>query len=1356
MFLDYSSRDEFADINTAFAEKYIEILYIERLQEAQSRLDYIKSRAKHLPDIQDLTLKDLQGNFGWLTYLHGIILTREQVVATKTTLLKCPTLYMAQFCSDGCSPEVAFSKNEAGRFMEERLSRAIRSAHLDCLEPCEEIIESLQSHFISLRPVQKYPFSQFDYLQKLMYQEMYPKMDGPFRAHLGLVIMPIKFPPSFKEVIGENACPKSVTKIRFYKWTGIKFDGFDGDLYKLKKSQIRPSPVDQRVVSVWNTGSPHKLFQQYAKLLRQGNYSVHDQIDTETTIIMKEIELRVDDRRLMLRNLEQETSRCAAILTDETKESHVGNHCIDDIESTEDYQDGLTESKRPPEGPLVKELSNSMDFDSGAFAQDSSELNVSSSNQSRQGYVCKDVRKEEGALELGIEKTSVISSISSIPDSGPKGIPASKGCTHRKKHPGFGTLAQHESMLNNSKSLNQFVDHKFGPTSSLVKGKRSSLDNSSGYSRASNSIAMNAFQDEMDEIEKEIYDLLEIRRIARETDERAVPFAKPTTEEDEKKAERSKKFQKLRKQIMSREEELIFTNADISRSFEGVLDQKLRCAMTARREGVKKPLPVREIVATIENSTKRSDPSFDKTRLSGENGLQNKLSAGHDQVLRREEDKKLERVAVATKASINQRVDIMHKESLEELRSQRLANSDDCDKPQRTTEEAYLGCNTHDASLQKRSATHVATEQSKFEQVTAHHHFASNVSKDDGHTSLIINDGTNAHRGTSIVLNVKTTNGMEGRNFANERIIDVFETNPDLHHLNQNLSGFTYDSSCTNGRLLERHASGAQDSQANSTLKIRDESDSTKIPTIKRQGRLVCKNSMGGLLEKNILPHPPELRNQGNDFSVNELRASRPSGVAGSEAIAGKCPDVLLGWAPNSKCSTGGLSEPVEVALSIQSECPLKESCRNPFHEHHPLPISKKKITSLQRYYTRPAAEQASDPNVPNSSTTQEMQSLQRALLRNKRLPDSHEKCVVPTKDESSNVAQQQCSSLIFYRNTEDTAVQVGPQCGYSLCTDNVHHQDKDFQYNETMKSESISDHRSVIISRHLFGCQSEEHNKINSQRSSSGPNRNRKPWNTVGAAGDGNEHSLANTFRESDDSNNMCYDSRDAILSCELSDLDREFGRIPYFKENLANSSPQCNFEISESTSSYGSELSLTSPISSEIDAAVNEHLKRQAGRQDSRCAFDFTYPVPPYTTSWGVMVNPPSVKFDSGDPNFKNYTYLPPLDSYKEPELIVKKPRLESSRPRLSERLRKLVSPLSAPTRPDPRRKTACDYKELSPTLSNVRFRDLIRFKAKRLKKDLEYFSDVAKLCIIDFKGRSPTAECLLYEDDLHWKSS
>lgn len=67
-----------------------------------------------------------------------------------------------------------------------------------------------------------------------------------------------------------------------------------------------------------------------------------------------------------------------------------------------------------------------------------------------------------------------------------------------------------------------------------------------------------------------------------------------------------------------------------------------------------------------------------------------------------------------------------------------------------------------------------------------------------------------------------------------------------------------------------------------------------------------------------------------------------------------------------------------------------------------------------------------------------------------------------------------------------------------------------------------------------------------------------------------------------------------------------------------------------------------------------------------------------------------------------------------------------------RFSERIRDFISPRTSAFDPPKKSKDSFSYDEMYPTLSNVRFRDFIKFKARKMKEDIKYFSDVAKLAL------------------------
>ena len=311
------------------------------------------------------------------------------------------------------------------------------------------------------------------------------------------------------------------------------------------------------------------------------------------------------------------------------------------------------------------------------------------------------------------------------------------------------------------------------------------------------------------------------------------------------------------------------------------------------------------------------------------------------------------------------------------------------------------------------------------------------------------------------------------------------------------------------------------------------------------------------------------------------------------------------------------------------------------------------------------------------------------------------------------------------------------------------------------LEEASNNDQQSVIINRHLFPIRSgsEDENLTESQ------------YNDIKLKGLGNSLDLNVAFdhcnsglsskkditrdsavpstgynRSSSNYDNTCRDSREAIFSYQLSDTNSQaFKEAKLSDTERASSTGSANNSI---LSYFDSPVSF-SPFS-EKESVATSHVRlpeKQNSNQIKTCPEDLLK-FPPYVSENGVLIRPPPIKLDPRDPNYHHYTYMAsPLDPFGEPKLVYTRPSKAKSK-RFSERIRDFISPRTSAFDPPKKSKDSFSYDEMYPTLSNVRFRDFIKFKARKMKEDIKYFSDVAKLCVIDFRERPITAERELYE--------
>ncbi|SCV04898.1 LANO_0G13850g1_1 [Lachancea nothofagi CBS 11611] len=1398
MFLDYSSRNEFADVNSAFAEKYIEILYIERLEGPQFRLEYIKSRAKHIPEIQNLQLKDLRGNFGWLTYLHGIILSREQMIAKMDLLLKCSTLYMVEFSLEGCSPEYAFLQNDNGEMKYDRLTKAVRSTYIDFLKPCENIIESLQSHFIASRPQKKLPFSQFDYLQKVIYQELFPKADGPFKMHVGLLIMPIKFPTSFREVIGENGCPKSAIKLRFHKWTGCKAGA---NLHSLKGTDVRPSLIENRIISVWKAGDPRQLFDYYAQLLKVGRISLFQQTSDETTIVMKEIELRVDRRNEKIGHFEDVLSLSSTALYEESELSCAGNECIDDIETTQEYKRSLISS-----GNLSGDV---VEVDADCSRNPHSLLNVRSDFRNEGLFESNDVKDaslQDVDMSQSMETTSLSPAV--IGNKTIEHSPARVNSSFKSSYKGKLKLR----LKSKSKPLVQTSD-----AAKSCKAQGSQLESSetsrksgiylNGQSVTTNhdknsndkytdtstklySVVVDGVKCEMNEIERDIYLLLEQRRLNREV---AGQVMSPSEASAEVRAEKANKFQIASKQLMEREEAFLFSsNQDASlNSQDGVIDRQLKVAAAKKTRETSKTLsgpsnirPVRDIVATIERASELLEKKASQANVSE---AEPDLEASTQATPLSFESIEFEFRDTATIENKKGMAHVQLKSSIPDLQGkQDVVEPQGCvpscgkletDIPQNSAVEFQLG------GSRSSSPTTFATQYQCFTSGEAEKATAKMCDKprkqhsEFQRPSQIASQVPGSCHHSKRIKSSKRNKSQ--RNESKSKMMRV----PTFVITEQ-------ESSPQSSRCVESNTLPTNDQSRHITEQRRTESF-----TANDDGKILWTydldyahdktySSWNGLRDNEVAT--PPLRSQ-QALSGEARNAPTPHlshGQLPPRNVPKRYQSLVQRMYHTPVYNTGyGYPHAEHSAyLSRKCHCYLKESCRNPFHEQRPPPLPRKCPTPLQQYSPLLALELQTETGEISDKPFTQGQRVKDDHLCDKSDNPTLKQPTLSVSDNGNDYLRQSSNGEyqtfdIAYpgketkrsiRNTANAQESSSAKDPHS-CSENGH---RDFtNYTGSLTPYDDDDQQSVIVSHHLFDSSRLSQDAVaiepivdlidlNKSMEADSTSRPHVPDSLVVDKSLRYGEKMEFTSEELNDLNdvdNLCYDSRDAILSCELSDLDMRLARSKSFEclnTELGNDIGSSNLE--DSVSSYCSELSLSSPISSQIDAAVNNHLNNCASGKNLRNELVNSWPLPPFIASNGVIVRPPSIKFEPSDPNYDYYTYMATQDPDGEPELFIRKHSKNKSL-RMSEKIRNFVSPLSGSaygsSRPPKEKRTAFNYDEMYPALSSVRFRDFVKFKAKKLRDDVKYFSDVAKLCVVDFKERPITAERELYKEELVW---
>ncbi|SCU90658.1 LAME_0E09516g1_1 [Lachancea meyersii CBS 8951] len=1391
MYLDYSSRDEFADINSSFAEKYIEILYIERLDEPQFRLDYIKSRAKHLPAIQDLELKDLQGNYGWLTYIHGIILSREQIVDRMSLLLKCSTLYMVEFSLDGCSPEEAFYEKEENGIKEDRLKNAIKSAYLDFLQPCDKVIESLQSHFISSRPLEKFPFSQFDYLQKVLYQELYPKSSGSFKTHAGLLMMPIKFPASFKEVIGDNGRPKSAIKLRFHKWTGLKTGG---SLFKLKREEVRPSLIENRIVSIWNTGKPEQMFEHYSQLLKMGKLSFTKQDGNETTIIMKEIEIRAEKRNDKVTRLGKVLSLDSSSASSYEREGvKAENSCVKDVDSVgEQGKNSLADEFSLPNtkernSNCSRSLDPALDVVVGKSCADGfSEPDDDPSDRPQKLTNLPEATCPALSSPLDTVKILDVSSVSQVTTKTSSKTHSNSATERMPPSPDQDDEENEISALRYASINNHVADPAVNHAAS--RESQGSARNSSAISVERNNhnegslrsslehqqtMLIDGIELELNEIERDIMALLEKRRYEKEHADIVSP---PAEVPADLRAEKARNFQKMRIELLEHEQDVLFSTNKVEppNSRDGIIDRQLKLAAmqtpqaNSKNSGApRKMRPVKDIVATIERATMivvanpERDEAIDSEsvpRLMRRASSVTRLVLGIDANV----------MGNRSQSGTSNVSDVQVKDELCIAKSADLTSLDGIHAPG-TRQRKTLDPEQH-LKVEPNVINTVAIDQGCVN--------SSHQSK----SSSLLQPPQETHRQNQ---RDEPSGSFEFDDFDKRSIVKVpIIPSPNLTKSPKRTKGRrsrANQAADAVGHCSERTAETQMEDSSHATSPEVAKKGARRRRPAEGQNMIDLARKHKKITRSEKLPSASSIAQTNTNLSIETAgrglvlisskqrkKHEEQTGESDSDSLPSRGNNEefkeffrRINYTPMYGRRPGASTASPSAAVAHKCHCSLKENCRNPFHDGPPQLLPRKGPTALQQYspnasafHYQQAGKRLMCQDLRDNNALHQAKFYHEANEGGEQLSGifgRHEvqQYLNSANSGSTSVTQNDNTRLKSFKNT-------GKQDHY--ISGIYHHKMMTNQFSESESyDDDDDDEQSVIISSHLFptgaNCdvspKSQELSKTRETRKKSG--KHAPTEKSTSYSQESVFHSDAlEMLNEGDE---FCYDSRDAIKSCELSSLDQNLKNGNYYHDTDSGDNIRSH-DLEDSASSWYSGASLWSPISSQIDAAVNTHLSKRANGLHDRQGVTRDLPLPPFVAANGVLVRPPSIRLDPHDPDYQHYTWVPSLDSRGEPDLVIKRPFREKSL-RFTDKVKNLVSPLSgttlALTRPKKPERRKPTYDEMYPALSKLKFRDFMRFKTQKLKEDLKYFSGVAKLCVIDFKERPLTAELELYEEEL-----
>lgn len=293
MFVDYSGLNKFSDINSIFADKYLELLFLEGLKNVEDKLIYLKGRNTTTISIQELTSQAVAQNPEWLKYIFGLCLSREQMEECAGVLLECPTLYMVEFGIDNCSIKMANCLDHT-----DPVRKAVLDVHARYVSIRAKINSHVKAQILELKPRNDKAFEDYSNLQKLLYGEYTNFVDEKLKPRTDVIIIPRSFPKSFSNFMQKDGFLSSQIHVRFFKW-GIP--GSENNLSLVTLNNLIPIFMKNNLTTIWKTGLPEEYIEANPRVFNASEYRT----PSDTSVVLKDIQKRLSERQEKIRSLRE-------------------------------------------------------------------------------------------------------------------------------------------------------------------------------------------------------------------------------------------------------------------------------------------------------------------------------------------------------------------------------------------------------------------------------------------------------------------------------------------------------------------------------------------------------------------------------------------------------------------------------------------------------------------------------------------------------------------------------------------------------------------------------------------------------------------------------------------------------------------------------------------------------------------------------------------------------------------------------------------------------------------------------------------------------------------------------------------
>ncbi|AET38429.1 Irc10p Ecym_2727 [Eremothecium cymbalariae DBVPG len=298
MFVDYSAKGASKITNKIFAEKLLDLIFLDTLDDNQV-LEFVKARLLTNQFMQQLSLDNIYGNRYWLYYILSLKLSNEQMEEALDELIVSRLLYQVELTFPGCSFEAAYEMKEFDPMRKIIVDLYISSIFLKCK------INSYIKEFTKLVTSDKR-------LMMLLSEEercaAFPEyFCDEKKVHEGLIVtLPIKFPKTYLSLLQSDGTMKTNIKLQFQKW-----ELADKRLLYSRNIHIRDVVTREKDVQL--------RWIQNNQLLKPRTRKSGDTEQSETSIMLRDIHRRHMERQKVMKSVNEKIATTDELLPNEPK-----------------------------------------------------------------------------------------------------------------------------------------------------------------------------------------------------------------------------------------------------------------------------------------------------------------------------------------------------------------------------------------------------------------------------------------------------------------------------------------------------------------------------------------------------------------------------------------------------------------------------------------------------------------------------------------------------------------------------------------------------------------------------------------------------------------------------------------------------------------------------------------------------------------------------------------------------------------------------------------------------------------------------------------------------------------------------